>query len=399
MSTKETPDWLIEAQNKSWEPEILISGLTLTSLFILSGHLYNFFGLLIQEYAVIEVIAHISYGISLIILTGLKMILIIHLILRGLWTALVGLSYVYPDGVNRANLPESENKLTLPRPDELVITIERICSLLFSFIFSSVLFFLGFIILYIIFFLVYLFKFDYAVNRILIFLILILFIVINLIFQYNLQKKKKTSGVASIGILTTILMIYLTNLGQKKTSAMFLIFFGLLVLLTFHEVKNFGFRNYNSAENPVLYDMQYSARDWYENSRDSQRRIEKASIESFRQQDNEITLFIAFYQIDVSLLNWLKNHPEERKKLTLANNKIRFPGLFSVSVADSVVTGLQWFFSEHPVTGQSGLETVIPTGWVQSGYHEVRLDKYRLWRNKDELILVENWALIPFIKQ
>lgn len=37
MNDSKTPDWMLEIQNKSWEPEILISGITLTSLFILSN--------------------------------------------------------------------------------------------------------------------------------------------------------------------------------------------------------------------------------------------------------------------------------------------------------------------------------------------------------------------------
>ena len=42
MNEKKTPDWLIETQNKSWEPEILISGITLTFLFIISSHIYRY---------------------------------------------------------------------------------------------------------------------------------------------------------------------------------------------------------------------------------------------------------------------------------------------------------------------------------------------------------------------
>jgi len=39
MNKTKTPDWLLDIQNKSWEPEILISGITLTFLFILSNYI------------------------------------------------------------------------------------------------------------------------------------------------------------------------------------------------------------------------------------------------------------------------------------------------------------------------------------------------------------------------
>jgi len=72
MNKSETPDWLLEIQNKSWEPEILISGITLTFLFILSNYIYNFFGMLIQEYSVRLVVGRNLYIVSIIILAGLK---------------------------------------------------------------------------------------------------------------------------------------------------------------------------------------------------------------------------------------------------------------------------------------------------------------------------------------
>ena len=44
-----TPQWLIDIQHRSWEPEILISGITLTFLFLLTDYIYNFCGMLIQQ--------------------------------------------------------------------------------------------------------------------------------------------------------------------------------------------------------------------------------------------------------------------------------------------------------------------------------------------------------------
>jgi hypothetical protein len=129
MENSKTPAWLVDIQNRSWEPEILISGITLTSLFLLSNHVYNLFGMLIQEYDVNHIQMYILFGISTVILTGLKLVLIAHLILRGLWTGLVGLSYVYPHGMRRHRLTEETRALDFPSPSELVIHVERVCSL------------------------------------------------------------------------------------------------------------------------------------------------------------------------------------------------------------------------------------------------------------------------------
>ena len=111
MEENQTPKWLISTQNKSWEPEIIISGITLTFLFILSNHIYNFFGMLTQDFGVFDAISKTLYIISIISLTSLKIILIVHLVLRGIWTGFVGLSYVLPNGVKYENLHKSQQSI------------------------------------------------------------------------------------------------------------------------------------------------------------------------------------------------------------------------------------------------------------------------------------------------
>ena len=142
MEENQTPKWLIAAQNKSWEPEILISGITLTFLFILSNRIYNFFGMLTQDFGVFDAISKSLYIISIISLTSLKIILVAHLVLRGVWTGFVGLSYVLPNGVKYEKLPKNQRSVKFDTPESIVIKIEKICSLLFSFIFSSITFIL-----------------------------------------------------------------------------------------------------------------------------------------------------------------------------------------------------------------------------------------------------------------
>ena len=90
MSDQRTPDWLIETQNKSWEPEIIISGITLTFVFLLPTHLYNMFAALIQDHGAWDILGRMQYNICLMLLMGLKIILIVHLVLRGFWTGYVG---------------------------------------------------------------------------------------------------------------------------------------------------------------------------------------------------------------------------------------------------------------------------------------------------------------------
>ncbi len=131
-SENPTPDWLVETQNRSWEPEILISGLTLTSLFIFPVPLFNFFARLVQESGLDFIVTHVLFIYLTLVISTLKVSFIIHLVLRFIWTALVGLSYVFPHGVVREKLMSRQQAFEYPRPERMVIQLEKACSLVFS---------------------------------------------------------------------------------------------------------------------------------------------------------------------------------------------------------------------------------------------------------------------------
>ena len=228
MNNSKTPDWLLEVQNKSWEPEILISGITLTFVFVLSNYIYNFYGMLVQDYGVFDGIAKTSYRISVIAVTGLKIILILHLILRGLWTGIVGMSYVFPGGVNQEKLPKSQRNIMYDKPDTLVIKLEKICSLLFSFIFSSIwigialfLYFIPLVILFLAGLDQYIIKIISLAYSLVTF---VLVIVIALFFKTKFENSKLKQKLEN-SIFNNILATYLTNIGRAKTILIFLVYF------------------------------------------------------------------------------------------------------------------------------------------------------------------------------
>lgn len=95
-----TPKWLRTIQLNSWEAELLVSALVLYALFQVpdfltefhlrnferGSQLHDFFGLLINSVQI------------------LKFGYIFHILVRGLWVASVGLSYVFPKGINTERL-------------------------------------------------------------------------------------------------------------------------------------------------------------------------------------------------------------------------------------------------------------------------------------------------------
>jgi hypothetical protein len=135
-NTEHNPDWLRELQLKSWEPEILLSGIVLYGMFQLPEVLDNFLLYFAAEIyngsnAMDNLVALLKMGVYWMI-TGL----ILHLICRGLWVGLVGLSYSFPDGIQVEKLkfqPKYRARVErIPSFEELVLKLERVCSFIYS---------------------------------------------------------------------------------------------------------------------------------------------------------------------------------------------------------------------------------------------------------------------------
>ena len=130
------PNWLKELQQRSWEPEILLSGIVLYGMFkvpdlldqLLKFFKVNIFG---NTSDINNLVALFKMGIYWLI-GGL----ILHLICRGVWIGMVGLSYTFPDGIQQDKLDYrggfKEKISKTPSYEKIVIRLEKISSSLFS---------------------------------------------------------------------------------------------------------------------------------------------------------------------------------------------------------------------------------------------------------------------------
>jgi len=139
MESNSNPGWLRRVQEQSWEPEILISGIVLFALFQMPERIDAF-----SDY--LELNGHfmfsngtINEALASILKVSLYWLMIgfsLHLFSRSVWTAFVGLSYVYRDGINRDRLPYHSSYLKIldrePSYNVRIQQIERFCSTLFS---------------------------------------------------------------------------------------------------------------------------------------------------------------------------------------------------------------------------------------------------------------------------
>ena len=401
MQKNETPNWLIDIQNKSWEPEILISGITLTFLFILSNHIYNFYGMLVQDYAVFEVIPRILYRISIGILSGFKIVLIIHLILRGFWTGLIGLSYVFPQGINKQNVKKQITRSNFPSPETYVIKFEKICSLLFAIIFNSLIFVFGFFLIMIPITLLFIFGLDiYYIHLIAHYFIAPLTIVVAILWMIFIKKIQKSRLNQSLEKTTFsfMLAVLLSNLGYLKTFLIFLSIFLIVWVTSFSDMAKFDFKNRRVVENSNQITTVKLDKNQYEKMRDTNLRIPKATLENFRISGPEVQLFVSYFKEDKYTVKKLVANKQYLKEFDFdsSSTHINLVDLLRISIDDKLISHLTWYRINHPTTNQDGFMTTIPLDSLNNGLHQLEIDKIYWSVRKDSIQLLKNWEVVPF---
>lgn len=154
MSDSEsTPKWLRRVQEQSWEPEVLISGIVLLiltrvpeaidqlSMFLKTQSLWIFYS---------SNLAHNLSAFMKLAIYWLIFGLAIHLILRSVWVSLVGLSYVFPKGINndRLNYKGAFQKTieNIPSFPKQIEKLERACSMAYAITFLMFMITIGFFI-------------------------------------------------------------------------------------------------------------------------------------------------------------------------------------------------------------------------------------------------------------
>lgn len=237
--------WLENLQRNSWEPEVIISGITLAFLFAFPSKIYTFSAMLVQELGLhflgaMLVLLYLSAVISVF-----KIFFVVHLVLRFIWAGLLGLSYAFPEGVIKENLFKISRDYEYQKPREMVLAMERICSMTFAYpislVFIMLIFtsYLGFLLI------IYVsLDISFIIISVIGFMLLMVFNK-----KSNLNKKYANSILSSVGA------IYKSNLGKW-----FSIFYGLGIFLfstplIYNDIRDFSlfFNEINLLENELRW--------------------------------------------------------------------------------------------------------------------------------------------------
>lgn len=135
----ETPEWLKQTQERSWEPEILISGIALLALTQVPRLLDEVQVFLEERSLQLFLWGNLDdIGISLLKASSYWLIagLIIHLVLRSIWVSFIGLSYTFPEGIRFERLKMQtyfQKRIErLPSFEHAIERLEAVCSTIYS---------------------------------------------------------------------------------------------------------------------------------------------------------------------------------------------------------------------------------------------------------------------------
>ena len=132
-------NWLERIQERSWEPEILISGIVLFALFQIPPHIraaanyldVHSVGVFSQGNAD-ELLGALLLSANYWLIAGFT----VHLMGRSTWAAFIGLSYVYDRGIKVEEIKYHKryNRIILRNVDYkvLIVKIEKFCSRIFA---------------------------------------------------------------------------------------------------------------------------------------------------------------------------------------------------------------------------------------------------------------------------
>jgi hypothetical protein len=390
---EKTPEWLINIQNNSWSPEIFISGMTITFIFLINDNIINFFAMLIQQIGA-EVTARIMFYIFIHCVNIIKVALIFHLLLRGLWAALVGLSYVYPEGIRKEKLPKQARHVEFDKPVDLVLNVEKICSLSFSVIYIFIFVMLMVSLLYTPLIIIESLMLE---NYFILYFGYLIFVFVVLLAAIFLSKTLFVTKLMN-NLFNNIVYTFSTNAGNKLSFALFGVM--ILVSIPISRTQTGAFEFDNSAKikidslNPQLIN------DHYITLRNNEIRISKAAIDAFELEKNYPELLISEYKADEVTIEKIISRYDEIIKLgfKIDTSNFNMSDLHQIYIDSILIPDLKIFRVKNHVTGQEGLKSLLPIEGLNVGYHTIVINKLIWNRLFHEFRVVKNWDQIPFYK-
>ncbi len=404
---REQPKWLIETQNNSWNPELLISGISILFIFSFGDRLNDLAIGIIQEYGVNPALTLASLLYVTLAVQTLKYAFVLHLLMRGVWVGLVGLNYTFPQGIRREKLPKMSQQDffldDLKDTIDIIMRVERICSSIFSIAFTIV--GISAWIMLLLVPAIILSSLGVPLTAVFVALVVLLVIISTAFPLYNLLLRKFDKKVPFLKGLALMasrsqyllffresLLTFQTNMNSKLAMVVFFGFFLLSGMQTGTLItQTIDFIKYSIPERSLIPGMKsqqrrssYRYQDpmLYLDNHKSYQRIQKAAIPSFVQEGGQLPIYCAEFDWDWSAVK--------------AADTLEIHRLVDVAI-DSMAVPVSWSRSFLPTSGQRVWVAHVDTKDLSRGEHLLQLDKWIWHPYKKEPIRFEGWCRIRFI--
>lgn len=395
IKKQEELTWLEHLQRNSWEPEVIISGISLAVLFVIPSRLFDVSIILIQDYGLEQIPASLVLVYFSVIISVFKIFLVTHLLMRFVWAGMLGITYAFPDGIVKERLFKMSQSVDYNPPQYYLLKLERWCSMLYGApmvvaipVFSFTLYLIGLIGIYLVF------NLDFDIIYVIFMATLIGFSIATLVGS----RAKDMVGKSMSG---TVGAIYQSNLGKWFFVSFSL---GLLVLALPFIVQDLsGFTAYYASINTHESDYEWpDDRAYFEEYNPEGKRFARMWTPSKTVSGDVLNLYLPRYEREenaIPQMNALLPESDSiqwKKVESLADQ-------YRVYVNDSLVNAEKWVKVRGGQAGQMALLGQIAIGHLSPGIHELRLEKLTylppFLGSRNELRHRKKWARFEFIKE
>ncbi|WP_296701793.1 hypothetical protein [Algoriphagus sp.] len=391
--------WLENLQRNSWEPEVIISGITLAFLFAFPSKIYAFSATLVQEYGLHFIGAMLVLLYLSAVISVFKIFFVVHLVLRFIWAGLLGLSYAFPNGVIKENLFKISQHYEYLKPSEMVLKMERICSMTFAYPISLVFVILVFTSYLGVLLLIYLYL---NISFFIIYLIFIASILIFLVIVL-IGKKTKLKQKSSKTIMTSVGVIYQSNLGKWFSLLYGLGIFILSSPLIFNDVRDFSlfFNETDLLENELKWPTKELSYSEFQNENN---RYPRAFLSTEIVKGDVLHLGIARYEGDDKYLKDLNSNFMKGLDSLGWHSLEETPDLYRFFINKEELSPGGWRRNRIHVTNQKVYETTFDVSHLAPGNYNIFIEKvmvnYGLFSNTPtDIRHRKKWDEISFIKE
>lgn len=437
--------WLKKLEQESWQLELLVSGFTIFLLQMAYQAINDYgdsFEFHYESGSIFFVIAVLLLYILSICTLVLMINLVLHLSLRGFWIGAIGLRSVGTN-INYHKLKYTEFfteklKQGVVSMDELIIKLDRLCSVIFSFTFLIIFLFLSLFLFLLLLSLSQLglqFLVDHApswLSAVLnVFSTVVVIVLLISGFAYfidsmSLGLLKKSKRLRPVyypvyRVLSTLTLSFLYRTIYYNIITKFPISYTRLILIAYLLIIFFipfiALDDYRYFPDNETKTSLYS--DYYDDTRQQGKFINKVSMPTMAVSDNFIPLFVRYNASDNPALE--KHCPGftpskrgglkhgisfDERGMTLSTPTVVetrpkemlncLKNFYTLSIDNKATEVSQALFYTHPNKGEKGIVMLINTENLIKGPHNILLSKQSL---QDSVLEIKEYANIQFWKQ